>query len=158
MAEKENCHDEPSFNVPARRTALSSTRREIERPYRPQPNQLGPNGKNKAAWWDKFCEFWSDERRKLALSRMPAMAQYCRQFRRDLPAQAVFVSDLLGIGAKATSGAFTSFVERYLVRLDYLTLDDCRDMGVEQVSRAHSEALEGVERGWVEVESYSPPQ
>lgn len=126
------------------------------RRYLPQPNQLGPKGRSMKAWWDKFHEFWNHERKKIALNRMPAMIQYNERFRRGLPSQTEFVRDLLEIGAEVTSGGISAFVERYVVRLAYLTLSDCRELGAEQISSAHGQALEGVEQGWVELETYPP--
>ena len=121
--------------------------------YLPQPNQLGPNGQSEEAWWNKFHEFWTDERMQLALNRMPPMAQYAATNRRGLPAQAQFVKDLLEIGAETVSG-LSAFIEKNVIRLSYLTLEDCSRLGATRVREAYDRGRDGLNQGWLERERF----
>lgn len=105
----------------------------------PQPNQLGPNEKTSAAWFGKLEEFWTADRRRLALTRMEPMAQYGLHHDQGLPAQTRFRQELVA-AEEGGSHALDGFIERNVLALCYLSLEQCSGLGAEAVSLAAERA------------------
>lgn len=105
------------------------------RRHLPQPNQLGPNEKTRAAWLGKLEEFWTADRRRVSLTRMEPMAQYALHHDQGLPAQLRFRQEL--VEAEKDGGhALDGFIERNVLALYYLSLEQCSHIGAEAVSLA----------------------
>jgi hypothetical protein len=125
------------------------------RKYLPQPNQLGPNKKTHDAWLGKLAEFWTGERRRLALIRMPPMAQYALHNDLGLPAQTRFRQDLV----EAELGAgnpLDGFFARNVLALGYLLPEQCHRLGAVAVSLATERAERSFDAGPHEHERLGP--
>ena len=97
---------------------LDFATRRIRR-YLPRPNQLRPSSKTEVAWPSEFETKWT-EGRALEFNRMEAMAVYCVDYDRGLPAQIDFRDLLLDI-ERSAPGSFSTFVARRVVQRQELT-------------------------------------
>lgn len=118
--------------------ALARNRRHL-----PQPNQLGPNPKTRDAWFGKLEDFWTGDRRRLALTRMRPMTQYALIHDQGLPAQTRFRQELTE-AEEGSSSVLDGFIARNVLALGYLSLEQCSHVGAEVVSLA----AERVERSF----------
>src|SRR6056297_322882 len=75
-----------------------------KRKHPPQPNQLGPNPKNEAAWVAKIREYWTDDMCRIELNRMAPLAQFAVENDRGLPAQRRVREDIVEL-AQALPGS-----------------------------------------------------
>ena len=106
-----------------------------KRKYPPQPNQLGPNRKNEAAWVAKIREYWTDDMCRIELNRMAPLAQFAVENDRGLPAQRQIREDLVDL-AQALPGSLEAIIASYVIELRYLREEDCAPLGIEIVARA----------------------
>jgi hypothetical protein len=94
------------------------------RKYAPQPNQLGPSERSAAAWSGKLAEFWTPERKWLALEAEEPLPEYRLSNDLGLTMQGQFRAELLDLGR---SGAINpeAFLDTHVVTLEQLTPAEC---------------------------------
>lgn len=98
-----------------------ATRR--QRRQLPQPNQLmgGPETA-RSAWHELFAKFWTQDRKRIAINRMPFLAQFQIPEGRHLPAREAFQSQLLDVFADGTN--LGTLVGSFVVTRGYLDQED----------------------------------
>lgn len=106
----------------------------------PQPNQLaGAKGIARDTWTRMLTELWNRDYWLHASARMDFMPQYQFSERRNLPAQEVFLEQLLDHMEDA--GSRETFVENYLISRQYLDAGDLLSkLPEEAVSKVIDEA------------------
>lgn len=89
----------------------------------PQPNQLmgGPETARRA-WHELFATFWTQDRKRIAIKRMPFLAQFQIPEGRHLPAREAFQSQLLDAFADGTN--LDTLVGSFVVTRGYLDQED----------------------------------
>ena len=132
-----------------------STRR--NRRYLPRPNQLRPSLRTEIAWPCEFEKKWS-ESRALEFNRMEAMAVYCVDYDRALPAQVDFRDLLLNI-ERGAPGSFSTFVARRVVQRQELTWSMLLEI-VDQETLDHVTEIvnSDLAAGMVVVETFDQPE
>lgn len=127
------------------------------RHYLPRPNQLRPSAKTEVAWLTVFEKKWADGR-ALEFTRMGAMAVYCVDYDRGLPAQIDFRDLLLHI-ERSAPGSFSTFVARRVVQRQELTWGMLLKI-VDQETLDHvSEVVTSdLSAGMIVVETFDQPE
>lgn len=124
------------------------------RKYAPQPNQLGPSEKSAEAWYGKLAEFWTPERKWLALQNEEPLPEYRLSNDLGLAAQARFRAELLDLGR---SGAIDpeTFLDAHVVTLEQLSPTDCETAFPDWVAlETMKEMLDAKEAGIVPGHAY----